>query len=464
MSSRLFWKLLLTYAALNVISVVGTWLVATSPQPQGVWFVGGLSLVGLVLITGWLVSRIVKPVRQLTKAAEAMAAGNYRDPIYVASRDEVGQLAQTFNSMREEMDSRVALLRDSNQRLSTVLGGMSDGVIAIDERQHVLFANRAAGELMGFQPEEAQGKSLLESVRNHTLHALVVGLTAAPGHQQVELEMGESGELKLLVNATSLSGVQSAGVVMVINNLTEVRQLEAMRRNFVANVSHELKTPLSSIKAYAETLREGAIHDHQNRGLFVQRIEEQADRLSQLISDLLSLARIEAGTEHLNILVVQVERAVELCCQEQGRAAAAKGIELVIQAGGDQRVEVDENALRQILINLIDNAIKYTPESGTVAVGWRTEGQHVAIFVRDTGIGIPQNLQSRVFERFFRVDKARSREVGGTGLGLAIVKHLAQTFGGTVEVQSEPDQGSCFVVRLPLASSSAQPASTLPTG
>jgi len=451
MTSRLFWKLFLTFAVLNCVAIFGVarigWGDSQFLQRLGVWPL--VFLVGSLAITWWTVSRVVTPLITLTRSAKTMADGKFEDPVYVGTRDEFEQLAIAFNRMRQDVVSRSAEMK----RLSTVLSSMTEGVIAIDESQQVQFANEAAGQMLGFNPTEAQGRALLELVRSHKLHEVVVRLLASKGQQEIEMEWGASTSPRsFLVNATSFSGEPSAGIIMVIHNLSEVRRLEAMRRDFVANVSHELKTPLSSIKAYAETLSQGAINDVENRDGFVKQIEEQADRLHLLISDLLSLARIEQGTTLMEIGQIPLERIARMCVQEQTLAASSKNIKLLLKPSGfDISVKADEDGLRQILINLIDNAIKYTPEGGEVTVGWNDDPEHVEIYVEDTGIGIPEELQPRVYERFFRVDKARSNENGGTGLGLAIVKHLAQSFGGTVEVASEVGVGTRFTIRLPKA-------------
>lgn len=463
MTSRLFWKLFLTFAILNCIAIAGVAVVGW----QDGQFIGRLGwfpllfLVSLLIVSWQVVASIIRPVTQLKQAATRMAAGEYDEPIHVETQDELGQLASAFNTMRQEMAGRLTQMRDTNQRLSTVLGGMTDGVIAINESQEIQFANDAAGGMLGFSPEEAQGKTLLESVRSHKLHELILRTLASKGHHEMEMQWGEEQPRSLLVSATLLSDEPSAGVVIMIHNLSEVRRLEAMRRDFVANVSHELKTPLSSIKAYAETLSNGGINDEANRDRFVQQIEEQADRLSQLISDLLSLARIEQGNQLLDLRRIKLEDVVSLCVREQKRAADKKNITLVTQPCAETAyVEADEDSLRQIFINLVDNAIKYTPKDGQVTVSWEHEQgkangetdasiRYIAVRVEDTGIGIPDEMHERVFERFFRVDKARSRELGGTGLGLAIVKHLAQSFGGGVSVTTREEGGSCFTVRLP---------------
>jgi two-component system phosphate regulon sensor histidine kinase PhoR len=239
-----------------------------------------------------------------------------------------------------------------------------------------------------------------------------------------------------------------------MHETTELRRLESLRRDFVANVSHELKTPLCSIKAYAETLRNGALNDREASVTFVERIMEQSDRLHHLILDMLSLARIESTQQVFEIEPIAVQEAVDACVDSHQAAAAAKQIMLVAESQHQGCfVRADQEGLREILDNLVDNAIKYTPEGGRVTIRWRatTDGKMASIEVEDTGIGIPVEELSRVFERFYRVDKARSRELGGTGLGLAIVKHLAQSFGGGVSATSESGRGSRFTVELPLA-------------
>jgi len=424
---------------------------------RGVWW---WLLVDLVLaaavacaISWWASRRISRPVLRLCQAADQFTAGEYGRAVYVGNSDELGDLAKAFNRMRVEMHRREDELRETSQRLATVLGGMTDGVIAVGPRENVIFSNAAAGRLMRFNHVAAQGRSLLETVRNHTLHRVASELLFRPGQRQFEIEVGDGGsEVTLSVTATSLPGEPTAGVVMVFNNLTELRRIEAMRRDFVANVSHELKTPLSSIKAYAETLLNGAINDPANRERFVRQIEEQSERLNQLIKDLLSLARVESGKQFFNRESISVKKFLEGCFREQRLAADAKQLALRTAPDlPDLLVRADEEAMRQIFLNLIDNAIKYTPQGSVTASWFEGPPGFVSIRIADTGMGIPAEMQSRVFERFFRVDRARSREIGGTGLGLSIVKHLTQSLGGTVHVAGNPDGGSIFTVCLPRA-------------
>lgn len=254
---------------------------------------------------------------------------------------------------------------------------------------------------------------------------------------------------QLSMQASELSNGDSPGIVMVIRDVSELRHLEQIRQTFVANVSHELKTPLSVIRGYAETLAAGALHDPDVSLKFLGRIEEQADLLNRLVHDMIALSRVQSGLQTFEITDVSVPTAIAECISNQSEVAESKGISVVVESTDTKAtVSADEEAFRQIMQNLIDNAVKYTPDGGSVAIHWRQEGENVVISVTDTGPGIAAEHHDRLFERFYRVDKARSRELGGTGLGLSIVKNLAHSFGGSVSVNSEVGKGSTFSVTL----------------
>ncbi|MEQ8853774.1 two-component system histidine kinase PnpS [Gimesia sp.] len=416
-----------------------------------IWSIALLVSFTVMLITYWVVARMIRPLTILTNAAESIANGDYDQKLYFPQHDELGILAQSFNHMSKEMAERVRQLQASGDRLSTVLEGMVEGVIATNERQHVLFANESAGRLLFFSPEEAQGKPLFESVRNHQLQKAVTEVLKTLEPQRMEVELESTSDRILGVTTTPLPGTPCPGLVIVLFDMTELRRLESLRQEFVANVSHELKTPLSSIKAYTETLIRGAMDDPEISKTFLMRIEEQADRLHQLILDLISLASIESGNQVFDIISIELRPFVESCLVDQQTVAESKQIELIIEEQEPGlRVKADEEGLHQILGNLINNAIKYTPAQGTITIRWqRDEGNMVLMQVQDTGIGIEEKHLARLFERFFRVDKARSRELGGTGLGLSIVKHLVQSFNGTIGVTSKVGTGTTFSVRLP---------------
>jgi two-component system, OmpR family, phosphate regulon sensor histidine kinase PhoR len=478
-SLRLFWKLLLTCAGLNAIAavigglIVSHWLRDTvtdqAPAEHWVWALVIVEFICVTSLSCWIIGRIIRPVATLNEAAKALATGDYQHHAYVPNRDELGTLAAALNRLSEGLDLRMSQLSQTADRQSTVLEGMIEGVIAVDERQRIVLANEAAGRVFEFRPTASAGRPLLEVARNHALHAAVTAALATGELQRLETRRVGVQTLSMNIHVQPLPGRPCPGVVLVIHDTTELRRLEAIRRDFVANVSHELKTPLSSIKAYTETLRGGALRDLETADRFLGQIEEQAERLNRLIVDMLMLARIESDNQAFEIVSVDVPEIVRASLEDHRRAADAKRITLTVGTDGKPvdnsapcRVRADREGLREILDNLLDNAIKYTPESGNVMISWccnQPGAQHPAsgiqhpsarITVRDTGIGIKPADRERIFERFYRVDKARSRELGGTGLGLSIVKHLVQAFGGKVIVESEPGKGSTFTVELPV--------------
>jgi two-component system phosphate regulon sensor histidine kinase PhoR len=401
-----------------------------------------------------VIAHLVSPVQALHKAAIAMASGAYKQRAFVTNRDELGALAGSFNKMSEELGQRLSQLQESDRRQATVLGGMIEGVVAVDDRQRVLFANDAAGRLFDFDPHEVENRPLLEVVRSHPLHQAVKAAIASRAPQRLEVEWDARF---LSVQVTPLIG-EPAGAVVVLHDTTDLRRLENLRRDFVANVSHELKTPLSTIKANAETLSLGAVDDKENRMRFIDGISKQSERLEALIQDMLTLARIESAQQPFDIAKVNLEKAVVSCLKDFADRAEMKRLDLraVPPQGIDKvLVRADRNGFRVILSNLVDNAVKYSPDGGQVMVSWAPTTVNgspmVRIEVTDTGSGIPEEKQARVFERFYRVDEARSRDRGGTGLGLSIVKHLTQSFGGDVAVANRPEGGAVFTVTLPAA-------------
>ncbi len=394
--------------------------------------------------------RIMQPLSQLTDAAEAIAAGNYQQRIPKRGNDELGTLGRAVDHMRRELVNRMEELRANSQRLETVLSSMVEGVLAVDADHRVLFANASSCRMLGIENPEVVGRTLLEVSRHRILRDAVSEAMASQQPCEQEFETLGATRRLLHLRATGLPGEPCPGAVIVLYDVTDLRRLESVRRDFAANVSHELKTPLSSIKAYAETLRLGALYDADNNLHFVQRIEEQADRLHQLIVDLLQLARVEAGTEAFDMQDLALDEVAAGCENVYRERAEAKNLQFDMQLPDEAViVRADEDGLITILDNLFTNALQYTPSGGRVAVRVRAERQYAFLEVEDTGVGIPPRDQQRVFERFYRVDKARSRDLGGTGLGLAIVKHLTQSFGGEVGLKSEPGEGSTFHIRLP---------------
>ncbi|MEX0717411.1 MAG: ATP-binding protein [Planctomycetaceae bacterium] len=415
----------------------------------------------MVAFTALVLGRIVKPLGRLTAAARAVEAGDRPPPLDIRRRDEIGELGAAFDAMSAAVANRVRELRRkgeqleaNSERLATVLGAMIEGVVAVDDRERILFANPAARALLELGGPGVVGRPLWEAIRSPTLQQVVrraLAGDARPDEGAVEFELPRSQAVVSLI-ATRLPGEPTPGVVLVLHDVTELRRLENLRREFVSNVSHELKTPLTSIQAYTETLLEGAIDEPETNRLFLSRIADQADRLNALIQDVLRLARIESGRDVFEVQPIEMKAIVEACVESHQPVAQSKGVDLFEEPPDEAlKALADEEGLRTILDNLVDNAINYTPAGGTVTVRWRGDDATVRLEVEDTGVGIAPEHQGRIFERFYRVDRARSREVGGTGLGLSIVKHLATVFGGGVDVISRPGKGSRFTVQLPRA-------------
>lgn len=420
------------------------------------WTIGVLAALAALAIAYLVAAHLTDPLRSLADAAQSLVEGHYDQRLTALSpgaNDEISKLAYALGEVGSRLAQRDRQLSGANQTQATVLEGMNECVIAVDRDEHVLFANASAGRVLGFDAPRASGLTLLEAVRSHELRDAVQRVFRTRRTSSAELSLRGKSQRTLDVLATPLPGDPPPGVVLVMRDVTELKRLENVRQQFIANVSHELKTPLSSIKAYAETLLGGARHDAEHCERFLERIDEQAGRLHQLIQDMLSLARIESGQAAMEMANISVERIVQRCLADYEALAAAR--EVTLENGATDAalfVRGDEEALRQVLNNLVDNAVKYTPSGGSVSIAARRDGAMAVIDVTDTGAGIPAEHHARLFERFYRVDKARSRELGGTGLGLSIVKHLCQAMGGTVAVQSEINRGSTFTVRLPIAS------------
>ena len=452
-----FWRLFLVFAGLLLAHVLTVSLIvsvqrnsAAGPVTWPIWLAGGVALACGGVAIWYCVRQIVEPLVELSEQARAASAGHLTPPPGVDGHDEVGLLAGAFNRMQRDLDHRHVQIEQNNQRLQAVLGSMAEGVLAVSPDHTILLANEAARRLLDFAAREPLGRPLLEVTRARPVYSAVQQAMTTAAAVELEFEAPGLPRRALLLRATRLPGAPSPGVMVVLHDLTELRRLENLRRELVANVSHELKTPLAAIKGYAETLRLGAVNDPEHNLHFVRRIEEQADRLHELILDILQIARLESGQETFELADVPLAPVIEQCCEQFAETAAGRQVALKFELPpAEWRVRADDEGVRTILSNLIDNALKFTPAGGAVTVRSSANGAFATIEVADTGIGIAPHDQERVFERFYRADKARSRDLGGTGLGLSIAKHLAQAFGGNVSVVSRPGQGSTFTVELP---------------
>jgi two-component system phosphate regulon sensor histidine kinase PhoR len=356
--------------------------------------------------------------------------------------------------LEEQKAHREIELREQTQRTVALFDRMIEGVMVVDASGRIRLANRAAGELFTFAAP-APGRTILEATRHHEVSAIASRLDHEPEVLGYELRLEGAGTAKFVqVNALALRDSSGGrdGAILVFHDLTRLRQLEAVRQEFVANVSHELRTPLSLIKSAAETLIDGGKDDPAALNRFLQIIDKHANRLTLLIDDLLMLSTLDSGTMRLNLQPVSLRAAVQEVTDDLKARAAVRGVTLVNSVPAGLIAQADPDRLRQVISNLVDNAIKYGRAEGQVTVSAQErDSRRVEIVVRDDGPGIPAEACARIFERFFRGDKARSREQGGTGLGLAIVKHVVQAHGGEVRVESELGAGAAFIFTLPQA-------------
>jgi two-component system phosphate regulon sensor histidine kinase PhoR len=451
-----FWRFLIWQSTISIGLIVAV-LILTGRQDANDWFVpialavvASLALL-LSAVAAWIsASQIQRPVEELARLSRQLSAADEETLPPIQPGDELVEISGALSRIRGRLAQRVGQVQQNTERLQAVLSSMIEGVLAVGPDKSILLANQAARKHLDFATQEPQGRPLLEVTRARSVYEAVQ--QAFELKKPVEKEFDSPGVQRrvLLMRATCLPGEPCPGVMVVIHDVSELRRLENLRREFVANVSHELKTPLAAIKAYAETLRMGAVNDPENNLTFVLRIEEQAERLHELILDMLQIARIESGQQTFKIVDVDLGEIIDECLAQFADLAAAKEIDLIGELPNEEiTARGDEEGLRTILSNLVDNAIKYTKARGEVQIRCLQNGATVTLEVEDSGIGIPEKEQVRIFERFYRVDRARSREMGGTGLGLSIVKNLTQAFGGTVGVSSQAGKGSTFRVTLP---------------
>ena len=407
-------------------------------------------------ILGFIIARRMSgPVIQMTQAAEKIAGGDFSELIRTDTTDEIGDLARSFNMMSLELQDKIENLTREIGEKEAILSGMIEGVIAVDRDQRIILLNSAAEAMFNISSHRALGRFHWEMIRHSQLNTLFQEVLDSGSPKTEELTLYHDGDRILQTQAASIPGKGDTpwAVVAVFHDITEIRRLEEARKDFVANVSHELRTPLTAIKGFVETLRDGAVSDPEKGHRFLTIIAKHTERLDRLISDLLDLSQIESGKTEMHLASVNLPELINRTVSNFRETGGQKGQTINVKIPrGLPSVVADEEKMETVLVNILDNSVKYTPEHGEITISAVDDNGFVKVEISDTGMGIPLRDLPRIFERFYRVDKARSRELGGTGLGLSIVKHILEAHGGTIHAESEPGKGSKFIFTLPKVS------------
>lgn len=412
-----------------------------------------------VAMSLFLITIVNNSFEKLKKGASEFASGRLNYKISRSGLKEADEIAEIINKTMENIDEKISHIVQQSSEVEIILSNLAEGVIAVDKNGRIIKFNHAASKFTGIDPSDAQNKKIHQVIKNSELDSIILKALSAKDHIKEEIILENQGkEYVIRAYSTYLQDSQGSniGALIVLNDITQLKKLENIRRDFIANVSHELKTPITSIKGYAETLTDGALENKEDAEKFTGIILNQANRLNSIIEDLLSLSRLEQDSQEgdLNLeeskVLDMIESAVQLCKVN----AESKNINILFSCPEDITAMVNLSLMEQAVINLIDNAVKYSHENTQVQVKASAFNNEVMIKVVDQGQGISAEHLPRIFERFYRVDKARSRKLGGTGLGLSIVKHIAQIHGGYTTVESCVGKGSTFEIHIPARKSS----------
>jgi two-component system phosphate regulon sensor histidine kinase PhoR len=425
-------------------------------------FLGGLIIACIAALVSFMVSRrISRPIEEIKRGAERFARGDFSRSLPDFDAYEIGSLSETMNDMARALNDLIRAVTRQTREVEAILSSMVEAVVAVDKEERVIRMNQAASHIFNCDQEGVKGRGIHEVSRNTGFLDFVKRALASWDPVEKDLSLFSDSERILHCYGTVLHDEKNerTGALIVLDDVTRLRKLENMRRNFAANVSHELKTPITAIKGFVETLEDGAVNSSDNARRFLSIISKHANRLEAIIDDLMNLSRIEDKAEGETISLAPgrikdiLEAAVGLCEIK----AKNKGMKIILDCPDDLTADMSADLLQQAIVNLLDNAIQYSPEGKAIAVEAIQAADESVIHVRDQGRGIERKHLSRIFERFYRADKARSRNMGGTGLGLSIVKHIVQVHHGHVTVESAPGKGSTFSVHLPLPGHNKSP-------
>ncbi len=424
-------------------------LTATLEDLKTSLILGGVLIILLLAFVNWYLSgQILKPIAIMEAGARRFAKGKLKTKVPESNIQELGSLGHSLNQMAEQIYDRIRVITQQKNEQLAIMSSMTEGVLALNPEGHVLSCNRAAAEMFGLQPNAILDRPLHEVIRNTELIDFATKVLGTRKSRDCRILIYAPEERSLNVVGSKMPAKKGAlgGAVLVFTDLTQIQKLEGVRREFVANVSHELKTPITSIQGYVETLLDGALDDAANAYNFLEIISKHATRLGQIVDDLLELSRIEELNEgeaqHLKL--TPLKPLVDATINEFRPAAESMSITIATHIEDDVELELNAKLFSHALGNLLDNAIKYSDQGGTVTFRTKVDATHIILEITDTGQGISNEHLSRIFERFYRVDKGRSRDIGGTGLGLSIVKHIARIHNASLKVESKVGEGSTF--------------------
>ncbi|TVX89789.1 cell wall metabolism sensor histidine kinase WalK [Paenibacillus agilis] len=425
-------------------------------------FLSGMIIaLGLTAALGIILAHtITQPITEVTRQAAKVAEGNFEGTVPVLGNDEIGHLSEAFNYMTRRLQEALSVNEEENEKLASILTNMSDGVIATNEQGRVILMNRGASELLGMKECDAEGKDIAEmlNISSDELQKQIEGQLnwmLLPYSSYMD-EGGAAGEHESILRVTfspiHRRGEGTTGTIFVLRDVTEQEKLDQSRREFVANVSHELRTPLTTIKSYTEALDDGALDEPELAGRFVGVIRNETERMIRLVTDLLHLSRLDSKQSSLRMQLTDVSELLDEAMDRFSFQFRKKRIDARFEIeSGIESLVMDRDQIDQVLDNVLSNAVKYTPDHGTIRLraAWIEGRSMVAVTVDDNGMGIPKKDLARIFERFYRVDKARSRGMGGTGLGLSIAREIIRVHGGTITIDSEWEQGTQVTFTLP---------------
>lgn len=467
MFSKIHWRIAISFLILSLLILIGLALFLSRPgcmtTSNCVWSsVAGAFLtlaLASVVMSHFVAERTARPLRQLTRVARRIAAGERNARMLPQRRDEVGDLIKAFNQMSDQLNEQLDTLTEEYYQLATAVQYMADGVLITDDTSYVTLINPAAMRLLETTEANALGRSFAEVVRHHQLIDIWQRCQEEGKEQTEAVEIGRDLFLQTIITPVQERGAH--GYLVVLQDLTTVRRLQTVRRDFISNISHELRTPLASLRAVVDTLQDGAVDEPQLAHRFLGRAERELDTMTQMVEELLELSRIESGQVPLRLQPTAVSDLLLIPMERMREQARRADIQLVLDIEPNLPfVLADAGRVQQVVTNLLHNAVKFTPTNGKVTLrAYRDEEAHpkdVIIAVKDTGDGIPTDDLPRIFERFFKSDKARTRGQGGTGLGLAISRHIVEAHKGRIWVKSKLHKGSTFLFTMPIADSSHQ--------